>query len=449
MDASAYVDEIPVGQKQLVTWIEWRKTAVATLVAINRILKADFPELLRVSSFAAAYSAARELPIQSLHACLGSPAGLLWLRAMRDVLEIEAGAPSTKFITAMGNELGAEVSPRTLSDELGVLAAAAAINCGRNIEFDSAIPVWRKISLPGTGITLLPLSSAATIRAVHERQVVTNDVEVRHSPVLQFDEFSIVVELEDDFLTSDLFEPLVKITASEQVMEFVAGLRGAIALVRDVMPGMYHEVAAGCRVAIPVRPKLENTYPSGTTSTALGLTYLCFDAPSHVMAEMLVHEISHSHLFLLQNQDPLLDPAVHGDGWGKPLVYSPWRDDARPINGLLHACFVFGRVARFWEAIVHFNSDSTLVDFAQRRLSTLAVQLRWGLDMLQKSAKWTNEGERFIDALQRLVASLQIHVTDSEQPLYLSAQRPRIDQGNAEARQEWHYRKWLNAYEVQ
>jgi len=448
VEASAYLDQVPVEKSLLTTWLEARSDALATLVAIKRVLDADFSHLLIASSFIPAYEAARGLPVESLHGSLGSPGGLLWLRAMRDVLEIEAGAPATKFIMSIVEAIGSDFSPRKLLDELGVFVAAAALHCGRDITFTRPIPVRRNVSLPATGLTLRPCSPAAGMLAVREGRVITRDVEIGHSQVLQFGQFCAVVDVEDALLISNLFEPLAKVTSPEQVVQFADGLRDAIALVRDVMPGMWHEIAAACRVAIPIRPKVDNTYPSGTTSSALGLTYLCFGAPPHITAEMLVHEVSHGHLFLLQSQNPLLDPAIHGDGWRKPFVYSPWRDDARPINGLVHACFVFGRVARFWESIVHNCRDLNLIDFAERRLSTLAVQLRWGVGILEQSAKWTAAGEHFLYAIKRLVGSLQVHQTGIERPLYLSAQHPGVEHGNAEVRQEWHYHQWLSTKEA-
>jgi HEXXH motif-containing protein len=56
------------------------------------------------------------------------------------------------------------------------------------------------------------------------------------------------------------------------------------------------------------------------------------------LAEAIVHEYFHNELFLHQESAELFDTRDE-------LYYSPWRDDARPLNGLFHGAFVFTAVA--------------------------------------------------------------------------------------------------------
>lgn len=58
------------------------------------------------------------------------------------------------------------------------------------------------------------------------------------------------------------------------------------------------------------------------------------------LADSLVHEYRHQKLYLFERRHPT---TLQG-----ALVVSPWREDLRPVSGLLHAAFVFVELGRFW-----------------------------------------------------------------------------------------------------
>ncbi|MBX9576414.1 MAG: FxsB family radical SAM/SPASM domain protein [Caulobacteraceae bacterium] len=62
------------------------------------------------------------------------------------------------------------------------------------------------------------------------------------------------------------------------------------------------------------------------------------------LADSLLHEHRHQKLYLFERRFPTTLP---GD-----LVVSPWREDLRPVSGLLHAIFVFVELRRFWEHVL-------------------------------------------------------------------------------------------------
>jgi len=53
------------------------------------------------------------------------------------------------------------------------------------------------------------------------------------------------------------------------------------------------------------------------------------------VAESILHEAMHLYLTLIENFVPLIKP------YTKEVYYSPWRDEERPIRGVLHGMFVF------------------------------------------------------------------------------------------------------------
>lgn len=65
-------------------------------------------------------------------------------------------------------------------------------------------------------------------------------------------------------------------------------------------------------------------------------------------AATLAHELQHSKLSALMHLYPLHEPAPPGAP--QRLYYAPWRDDPRPLGGMLQGAYAFTAVARFWSA---------------------------------------------------------------------------------------------------
>ncbi len=82
---------------------------------------------------------------------------------------------------------------------------------------------------------------------------------------------------------------------------------------------------------------------------------------SYDLADSLIHEHRHQKLYLLERQDPTVEPT-------SLVVPSPWREDPRPPSGLLHAVFVFVELRRFW-SYVHDQGPARLNNRAANQLS--------------------------------------------------------------------------------
>ncbi len=65
------------------------------------------------------------------------------------------------------------------------------------------------------------------------------------------------------------------------------------------------------------------------------------------LAVTLVHEFQHTKLGGLLHLTPLL---THDADESTELWYAPWRDDPRPLEGLLQGIYAFAGIAGFWHA---------------------------------------------------------------------------------------------------
>jgi len=94
---------------------------------------------------------------------------------------------------------------------------------------------------------------------------------------------------------------------------------------------------------VPVTSNVPGICISSTPSNLNGI-FLASLVPGRYMAETLVHEVGHDVLNKLHRYQPLYQNSG-------PVYYSPFRDDARPASGLLHAAYSFYNVIIFMDKI--------------------------------------------------------------------------------------------------
>ncbi|MEU4244035.1 HEXXH motif-containing putative peptide modification protein [Actinoplanes sp. NPDC026619] len=100
-------------------------------------------------------------------------------------------------------------------------------------------------------------------------------------------------------------------------------------------------LAATLRVIVPVEPDPGSNGLSATSAEAFGAVAISTPADPRSFAVGLLHECQHS---LLNAIGTLFDLVASGGA----RVCSPWRDDPRPLSGLLHGAYAYQSVTRFW-----------------------------------------------------------------------------------------------------
>ncbi|MBB5956793.1 HEXXH motif-containing protein [Saccharothrix tamanrassetensis] len=105
--------------------------------------------------------------------------------------------------------------------------------------------------------------------------------------------------------------------------------------------------------------------------------------------EALVHELQHSKV------NGLLDlvDLCHGEAVARH--YAPWRDDPRPVQGLLHGAYAFVSVVEFWRA----QRDRVPPELAARARFGFALRARQVgevVDTLRRSTELTGLGREFV-----------------------------------------------------
>ncbi|GAA1903202.1 HEXXH motif domain-containing protein [Streptomyces durmitorensis] len=126
------------------------------------------------------------------------------------------------------------------------------------------------------------------------------------------------------------------------------------------------------------------------------------------LAATLVHEFQHIKLGSLMRLRPLnltgpgLGPHP-GPGLAEELFYAPWRDDPRPLGGLLQGIYAFAGVTRFWRS--HRQSaDPAQAGLTHFEFALWRTQVSSTVELVRTHERLTPLGRQVLDALRERCA---------------------------------------------
>ncbi|WP_250002952.1 HEXXH motif domain-containing protein [Actinoplanes sp. M2I2] len=113
-------------------------------------------------------------------------------------------------------------------------------------------------------------------------------------------------------------------------------------LCRDY-PADADAMAGGLTAIVPLKHLEGWDTRSASNGEAFGSVMVSEPPDEVIMAVSLIHEYQHIKLGALLHLIPMTGP---DDG---SLYYAPWRDDPRPLGGLVQGIYAFFGIARFWQ----------------------------------------------------------------------------------------------------
>lgn len=143
--------------------------------------------------------------------------------------------------------------------------------------------------------------------------------------------------------------------------------------------------------------------PSSSNSSIDTMIWHSYAENPLLMAEIIIHEFSHQKLFRLQDIDPLINQEFHGSGWDICTIYSPWRDDPRPINGVFHGFVVFSEACNFWLNLLKSQLlNQTEENISKRRFAMLVLQLEYA-SLSLSNVSFTSKGLNVYNYYKNLI----------------------------------------------
>ncbi|MGW7077403.1 aKG-HExxH-type peptide beta-hydroxylase [Streptomyces sp. NPDC054866] len=141
---------------------------------------------------------------------------------------------------------------------------------------------------------------------------------------------------------------------------------------------------------------------SGTAGDAFGSVTASHPDDAAQLAATLVHEFQHTKLGGLMHLEPLSRRASDPEQ-PEELFYAPWRDDPRPLGGLMQGIYAFAGVTRFWRAHRH-AADAAYAPLAHFEFALWRAQVWSTLNLVAGHGQLTPLGRRVIEALRERCA---------------------------------------------
>jgi HEXXH motif-containing protein len=295
-------------------------------------------------------------------------------------------------------------------DYLHLIAAAAAVRCGYPCTI--RVPVWHGVvSLPTVGHARIP--GAFPVGSVTVVAGPDAHIQVNRAVTIPLDGTAFTPAgqqvrtsrgctlrtwLEDTDPYHGLSEPRPPIELTEsEFAEWDKLLDEAWDILTLSHPESARELAAGLRMVGPIEPDADTV--GASASAAFGAIRLSANGSAPDFAEALVHEMQHSKLNALLALVKLTE-----DGAGHYLA--PWRDDPRPLVGMVHGVYAFTCGIEFWlrheETTQDAEARHIAFNIAHRR-----VQVRRALDTLMTCGRLTRPGQVLVATVSDRLAACE------------------------------------------
>jgi uncharacterized protein len=285
---------------------------------------------------------------------------------------------------------------------LRAVGAAAAIRAGLNAEIEVPVTGGRAM-LPSLGAAVVPGDSVMVRSGNGHAQVGLVEMpgyphqdtpgwlglrQVRAGPL------EVLIDDLDPFCMPDVADLAPRLSS---VDDWVTTLRQAWTVLEQIHPVVAAEVAAAVSVIVPRRRPSAGVV-STSSPEAFGAIGMSLPPDPITCAETLTHEIQHLKLGALLDIVRLTLP---DDG---RRYYAPWRDDPRPLNGLLQGAYAYLGVSGFWRRQRQHAGIGRRADAEYARWRAAAAMV---VQTLRSSGRLTPEGLDFVSGMARTLGPWQ------------------------------------------
>lgn len=195
-------------------------------------------------------------------------------------------------------------------------------------------------------------------------------------------------------------------------IKWLSSLEEAWFLIDSCSSLLASEILMGVQSLVPVHSHAIDVHRSQTFREIPGLLILSWMSDTSVIVEALVHEYHHHKLNALLNLDPIIV-----EGSPEEIYYSPWRDDPRPLSGILQGIYVFQAVLEFGYKILKTDIPVLQEKRLQQRVYAAKQQLLTALKVLKANAVFSLIGQALIEAIEKNINRFEPEISQTEKQL--------------------------------
>jgi len=429
----------------------WEKSA-AGLIAVARALRRHDAAVAGTREFLAVYDEVVGLPAPVFTRVWRDPFAYFWLHRAYEL--VGAALSGERWPAAVDEHCRALDAPtpalalaRHLEQFKG-LALAMHFLAGASQTFATPLTVTLPFVLPGTGLYLDGRESVAIVgtssgcldvtgsggeippsrRLAVDASVSQGEedgVRLVRSAVARYGRCALA--LQPYALTGPGLDfAAAAVTAGLDYQETHRTLvERALTLVARYDPATFAVLAEVTQV-VALKPAGAGGYTNVSHSDLPGAFILGVMHHPFELADAIVHEHYHNRLFCIEEAGSFFDPAQ--DALTDERYYSPWRDEPRPLRGVLHALFVYTPVCEFWLAVYGDRErQADVSDYAMDRIIRIPAQLDLAINALQAHARFTALGDQLFAELREARAAIAARVERECLPADAPALRCAVD----------------------
>lgn len=208
---------------------------------------------------------------------------------------------------------------------------------------------------------------------------------------------SIVLDHVDPYRNLRTATPPDRLSGA-QIARWRSAIEQAWALVMDVCPDLAAPISTGLFAIVPQPAAERFRTMSASAGDAFGSMIMSEPDDVAELAVTMVHEFQHIklggllHLTSLHRREPA------------QRLYAPWRDDPRPLGGLLQGVYAFVGIVEFWRAL-RTRAASPTRELAQFEFARWRVQVAATLATLRDLPELTDIGAEVIARMAATAAA--------------------------------------------
>jgi hypothetical protein len=160
------------------------------------------------------------------------------------------------------------------------------------------------------------------------------------------------------------------------------------------------------------------------------------DSP-YIFGETLVHEADHQFFYALENFYNIWNADVEQQ---RAIYRSPWRDDARPLDGIIRGVRAFVRVSKYYSSVMRDINETSIDNVGSLQLLKI-VQCEDAISTILSSKELSEFGREYVLEMQDILQQ-----SDSSVRRYANYKYWRSDAMNT---LNTHRENWKNRYHHQ
>lgn len=307
---------------------------------------------------------------------------------------------------------GAQAPAGATPEMLCAVGAAAAIRAGLSARIEVSA-VGGQVTLPTLGAALVPGPEArapghGVLVRTDQGRAMVGTVQVpedphRDAPGWQglrravAGSLDVLIDDLDPFRMPDLADLAPRQDAAaagpgkSSAEPWDAALQAAWQVLERHHPTVAAEAVTAVSAIVP-RSRPASGEVSTSSAEAFGAIALSLPPDPVTFAVTITHEVQHLKLGALLDVVTLTQP---DDG---RRYYAPWRDDPRPIYGLLQGAYAYLGVSGFWRRQRALSGDDRLADLEYARWRVAAART---VKTIRSSGRLTDAGLEFTDGMAR------------------------------------------------